>query len=274
MEGYPDDRVTDRSAHWLPLLRRLTELSPDWIVWKNADRALGEDGDVDSVAPRPLWPAVEDLFRGWASDNALGPVGVCRHFANVPIFVAVPPGEPTLLELDVRTGKVWRGASLFTLEDLRPLAEIDPRGFRRVRPGAEGLFKLLLNGVRGTGGPDWPALREKRVAELLRADPEGARLAAGLLGWASGPAIRAAERVAAGGWDRPAMTGVMAWALAGAGRDPGVFAQRVRFRAELSKTVARCPLLTTIWYHDRRIPADRAEWLSRVAAAHREVGAA
>ena len=240
------------------------------MVWKNADRALGEDGDVDSLAPRPLWPAVEEHFRGWASDNGLGPVIVCRHFANVPIYVAVPDGLPTLLELDVRTGKVWRGASLFTLDDLRPLAEIDPRGFRRVRPGAEGLFKLLLNGVRPTGGPNRAALRQKRVAELLKADPEGARLAAGLLGWAAGPAVRAAESVAAGGWDRGAMTAVIAWALAGAARDPGVFARRVRFRADLSKTVARCPLLTTIWRHDRRIPADRAEWLSRVAAAHRD----
>ena len=30
----------DRSAIWLPLLRRLTEVSPHWVVWKNADAAL------------------------------------------------------------------------------------------------------------------------------------------------------------------------------------------------------------------------------------------
>jgi hypothetical protein len=35
---------------WLPLLRRLTEVSESWAVWKNVDRALVGQGDVDSIA--------------------------------------------------------------------------------------------------------------------------------------------------------------------------------------------------------------------------------
>ena len=45
----PED-VPRRPPPWLPLLRRLTELSPAWGVWKNADRAIAGYGDIDSIS--------------------------------------------------------------------------------------------------------------------------------------------------------------------------------------------------------------------------------
>ena len=51
--------ASDRTALWLPLLRRFTELSPRWVVWKNADAALAGVGDIDAAAPESDWPALE-----------------------------------------------------------------------------------------------------------------------------------------------------------------------------------------------------------------------
>ena len=87
-----------------------------------------------------------------------------------------------------------------------------------MRPGAEGLLKLVLNGSRWGGRPNFEGLRTKHVAELLDQDEEGARLCAPLFGPAAPAVLALADSVRAGGWDRTAMLKVEAQALFKAGR--------------------------------------------------------
>lgn len=255
----------DRTAVWLPLLQRLTEASPGWVVWKNADSALAGVGDIDAAAPDADWPVIERVFREWALAGRFGPVIVCRHIPGGLNLVAVPPHMSTLLEMGVKARRIWRGSTLFVLDDLRPLMEMDARGFRRIRPGAEGLFKLLLNGVRWDGRPNLAALAAKNVAPLLAADPEGVRRAAALLGPAASAAIAGAQSAADGKWDRGAMLIVQGWAVARGLREPAVMARRVRFRLH---GTSECPVVHAILRDQRRIPDDRARWLEAVASDH------
>ncbi len=252
-------------APWLPLLVRLTEEYPRWAVWKNAESALAGTGDVDAVAPSSDWKGIAAEFRRWARERRRGPVIECRHIAGGMNLVAVPPDGDLLLEMGVKWRKVWRGATLFTLDQLEDLLDMDDRGFRRLRPGAEGLFKLLLNGLRWSGGPDARGLEAKGVGNLLRADPDGARAAARLLGRAGRPAERLARGVAEGEWDRGAALAVQGWTVARAIGEPRVAARRALFRLAGRRS---CAVVATLLGARRRIPADRAAWLARVAENH------
>ncbi len=250
---------------WLPLLRRLSDVSPHWVVWKNVDSALSGTGDIDAAAPPTDWPVITDEFRRWAATYALGPVVVCRHIPGGLNLIAVPPRMPTFLEIGVKARKVWRGATLFVLDDLKPLMIEDERGFRRLRLGAEGLFKFVLNGTRRGGRPDWDALRAKHVLEQIRDDPAGTRAAARLFGTVEDSLVKATERAVAGEWDRTAMLKVEAWALAKALGAPRVLLDRLRFRAVSSAT---CPVVATLLTRRRRIPDDREAWMRLVATTH------
>ena len=67
------------------------------------------------------------------------------------------------------------------------MVELDAWGFRRTRPGAEGV--ILLDAVAQDGvEPDWPTLRARNVASLVARDRTGVRETARLL---LGPADRA-----------------------------------------------------------------------------------
>ena len=129
-----------RAASLLPLFRRLTTLSPASIAWKNADPALAGVGDVDWVAPSETWDAIVSEVRAWATQVGLGPVVVCRHIPD-GMFVLALDAEREFFQLDVRSRATYRGATVFRAHDLVPMAEMDPRGFRTLRPGAEGLLK-------------------------------------------------------------------------------------------------------------------------------------
>jgi hypothetical protein len=255
----------DRTATWLPLLVSLTSDVPRWLVWKNAESAFTGTGDIDAAAPPEDWPRIIEAFRAWALERDLGPVIVCRHIPGGLNLIAVPSGWPTFLEMGTKARRIWRGATLFVLEDIEPLAVLDERGFRRLRPGAEGLFKLLLNGTRRNGLPDEAALAAKQVRELLRADPAGAAAAAGLYGVAAGPLRRAARAAAAGGWDRPALLAFQGSMLVRAALHPGVLWARLRFRLRGRRA---CPIAAAILDGDRRIPEPRDAWLARVAVDH------
>lgn len=256
---------TDRHQRWLPLLRTLTRDVSHWCVWKNVDSALTGTGDIDAAAPDTAWPTIEARFVEWANDQDLGPVVACRHIPGGLNLVAVPDDATTLLEMGTKARRVFRGGTMFVLDDLVPLFVLDPRGFRTVRPGAEGLFKLALNGMRWDGTPNEAAMRSKRVRELLAADPDGVERAAEVFGRAAAAAVRGARAAAAGGWDRRAMLSVQAWALTNAVGDPPTLARRIRFRLSGRH---RCPVVRVLLDHARVIPADRRGWLRDVAAEH------
>lgn len=255
----------DRAGMWLPLLRRLTERFPSWAVWKNVDSALHGHGDVDSLADPAEWPAIEAEFRAWAAEHGMTTVIVCRHVPQGPHLVAFGPGMRHFVQLDVKERATVRGSTLVDWRRLLPLAELDPRGFRRVRPGAEGVVKLLSNGLAPGGRMDGEGLRKKRVAELLARDPEGVRRMARLFGPAAGALRRGADAAARGGWDRPAMLRVEAWCLLRAVAEPRTMLSRLRFKYHGR---ARCPLIQAIRAGGRRIPDDGEAWMGAVRRTH------
>jgi hypothetical protein len=256
----------DRSALWLSLLRRLTERFPRWAVWKNVGSALTGPGDVDSLAPPEDWPAIEVEFRAWAAENGLGPLIVCRHVPQGPHFIALQEGSPYLMQLDVKVRGTFRGSTLIDVPSLLALSELDAEGFRRVRPGAEGVIKLASNGTRRWGRKNADGLLGKGVVELLQRDPEGVRAAAALLfGPASGAFLSGADSVVRGEWDRGAMLTAEAWALLRSAAEPWVPASRAWFDLVGKK---RCPVLRAIREGNRRIPGERADWLREVATTH------
>lgn len=254
--------AVNREAVWLPLLQRLTAASHSWVAWKNVDSALNGFGDVDSAAPPEDWERLADEFSAWAFSSGLGPVVLCPHAPNLLHLVALRDGEP-FFELDLVGRKVFLGSTLFVPGDLSPVTEMDERGFRRVRPGAEGLIKLIGNGALRNGLPNRPGLVSKRIPQLLAADPDGVRVAARLFGPAEGDVLTLARAVVRGSWDRRAMLSLEAWFLIRAVKEPRSVAARLRFR----RARQSCPVLRAV-FGGRVVPGDVHLWLEDVGRTH------
>ena len=213
-------------SRWLPLLRQLTQDAPSLVVWKNASRTLRGEGDLDVVAAPPDWPVIVDLFVRWADGQGLTPA-LCDHVPN-SLFLRAEGSEPPAFELDVKSRGTFLRSVLFEALDLSSLVEWDPLGFRRLRPGAEGLLKLLLNGVSRRGTPKWERVTREDIGRLVAADPAGAVAAASLFGWAEWAARDVARAVATGRWSRSSMLVLQAWAARNAFRHPTILIRRIR----------------------------------------------
>jgi hypothetical protein len=251
-------------AIWLPLLRRLASVAPSGGVWKNADAALAGIGDVDFTASEDRWDLIVEEFRGWAAQVGAEPVVVCRHVPDTLLVIGVDEARPELLQLDVRGRATFRGSTVLKANDLIALMRKDGRGFRVLRPGSEGLLKLVLKGLGLGGRPKWDRLRRERVAELLRQDPEGKVAAASLFGPARTAVIAGADAVVRGGWRRAAMLEVEATLAARMLREPSVVLRRAAFRL----TGNDCPVVRSTMRHGRKIPADTASWMAKVVTDH------
>ncbi len=256
--------ASDRTGPWLTLLGRLTERVPGWMVMKSVESALTGTGDVDSVAPLEAWPRVIDQVRTWAGEHGLGPVIVCPHVPNVLHLITLDPDRPFFFELDVNRRKIFLGSTLFYPRDLFALSVVDTRGFRITRPGTEGLLKLVQNGAKRGGRPDWEGIRRKRVAELLATDPEGVRAGARLFGRGADAVVRVANAVLEGRWDRKSMLQVEAHCILRGLGDVTALAARVRFRI----VRRRCPVLKAVFEGARQVPGDRHAWLEAVRRSH------
>ncbi len=191
-----------RGLLWLPLLQRLTVLSPRFVVWKNASAALDGHGDLDVIAPPSDWDAIESEFRRWAAAAELEPVAVCRHIPGSMFLLAADPKRPAFFELDIKARGTFRGTTIFRPSDLRRVSELDPRGFRRLRPGAEGVLKLIVNGTADDGALNPRRVQRERVVELLQSDPVGAEQAAQLFGRAGAQVLGLVDGFLRGEWDR------------------------------------------------------------------------
>lgn len=257
--------VPRRDDLWVPLLRRLTERFPGWAVWKNVGSALAGTGDIDSFAPPEDWPAIQAEFVDWAGEQGLGPVLVCRHIPQGPHFITVQAGSPYIVQLDVKERGTFRGSTFIDAWDLMRLSEVDIAGYRRVRPGVEGVIKLCMNGVRLGGLPNEAAIERKGVRELLAADPEGVRLGAALLGPAAPALLRGATAVLDGRWDRPAMAFVEGWSAVRSLTEPWTAVSRWRF---VNVTAPRCPVIRLIRNAERIVPGDPDAWIRSVADGH------
>jgi hypothetical protein len=247
-------------APWLPLLRALTSQTRTWAVWKSPASALAGEGDVDSVAAEQDWPVVVREFRNWAREAGIGPVIHCTHFSGLLILVACAGERPTrLLQLDVYSRHLFRGAPVVSADELVPLTGLEEQGYRRLRPGAEALLLLLRRLPRG-GRVLSPAARAP-ILELLRTDPAGAAELAALLGFPP----RALRTFEAGGWDRRSS---LAFEVRAASR---LLLHPAELRACIALDYRRlrgCSLVESL-EQGRRVDGDRSEWLSVIARTHR-----
>ena len=255
----------DRTEMWLDLLRRVTREVPTWSTWKNVDSAFAGTGDVDSLAPPSAWPAIRQVFVDWATEREYGPVVVCPHVRLGPHFITLQPGAPYIVQLDVKERATFRGSTLIDADELMGLCVLDDRGFRRVRQGADGVIRLLSNGVRPGGRMNAEGLAKKNVKRLLAADPEGVEAMARLFGPARSAVVAGAQAVVGGGWDRRAMAIVEGWSLARSTAEPRLAATRLWF-AQVEKK--RCAVISLIRDDDRRVPRNPEAWLERVGEHH------
>jgi thymidylate kinase len=221
-----DGEGSTESSRWLPLLRQLTQDAPSLVVWKNASRTLRGEGDLDVVAAPSDWPVIVNLFVRWADGQGLIPA-LCDHVPN-SLFLRAEGSDPPAFELDVKSRGTFLRSVLFEALDLGSLVEWDRLGFRRLRPGAEGLLKLLLNGVSRRGTPKWERVAREDIRRLVAADPAGAVAAASLFGWAAWAARDVARAVATGRWSRSSMLVLQAWAARNAFRHPTILIRRIR----------------------------------------------
>jgi hypothetical protein len=244
----------------LSLLRRLSDLEPAWLVWKHGESAATGSGDIDSAAPAEAWHRIMGAHRAWADDAGLGPTVSCQHAPGLLVLVACMGGEPLrLFQLDVYA----RVAAVAPARSLQAAAEVDPQGYRRLRPGAEGLLRLVA-AVRRPARPPGNAKELECIRELLLADAAGAELAAASLGRVGGVAIAGARAVAAGSWDSGAMLRLELAQLARAVHDPRDRIAWLRFRLGPGR---RCPVLAAL-AAGRVAPGSREAWLAEVARGH------
>jgi hypothetical protein len=258
-----------RAALFLDLAGRLTARHPRWVLLKGIDSALHGSGDLDSAAPGQDWPVIEETFRGWASDHGLSPVIVCRHGAIGRILIAFEPGAREMLELDLLRSRSWRGSRLFEATDLLAHATLRDPGYRVVRPGVEGVLKLLWHGVRRGGGGDPGRLAAKNVIPLLREDPDGVTAGVDLLPHGRREVQHLVDACLSGRWDRPAALRLEARYVAESLRRPLDLARGLRFRLV---TTRRCPVFVTMMRGGRRVPGEFDDWLGLVARSHDVTG--
>lgn len=255
----------DLSGIWLPLLRDLTDRFPGWTVWKNPESAFDGPGDIDSMAPPEQWDVIEEVFKDWARKSGLRPTIVCRHVPQGPHFITVHPDWPHMLILDVKELSTWRGSTLIDHRRARDVAEVGDDGFRRVRPGAEGFAKLLLNGVLPGGRMNEPGLEKKGVRDLLSSDPEGVEMAIRWIEPLSRVLRRGVDAYLSGGWDRQAMATVeLGFVLRSLG-EPVTAVSRLWFKNHLIK---QCDVLQSVRKRDRAIPEDAERWYREISVNH------
>jgi hypothetical protein len=253
-----------RGSIWLSLLQRLTAAAASWGVWKSPRSALEGQGDVDSTAPAGEWETIVAEFRSWARDEQLGAVVVCPHIPGLLVLAAcIGEGPPRLLQLDVYAERVFRGAPLVGAASLRKLMQTEPQGFRRLRPGAEGLLRLCGEGIR-RGGKPADSGTAQAIARLLQKDPEGVQQACAVLG-ARGPhALAVAHALARGGWDRRAALRLESMSLLGLLQEPRQLV--VNVRRDLRR-LRPCGVLRAL-EAGRTIPGDPGLWLARESLSH------
>jgi hypothetical protein len=253
---------------WLDLLRDLSRGYEGFIVWKGLDEALEGFGDVDAALPQRDWDALEETFRSWAAGRGLGPVVSCRHIPGSLLLLAIEPGTDRFFELDVKSSAWLAGARLWDADSLRSLTVDDERGFRRLSRGAEGVFRLVLNGLRKDGRANEEQIARKHVRELL-VSGERAREAALLFGRTGDDVMRCAHAVRAGEWDEVAGKKIRSWARRTAMLHPVQALKRAHFRLV---TRNRCPVIKAV--RNGALPKNSQAWLDEASKGHRSMGVA
>jgi hypothetical protein len=169
--------------------------------------------------------------------------------------------------LDLCADCYWRGAPLFSAEQVAPLMATDRRGFRYLRPGAEGVLLLLLNGIRRGGAADREAIENQLVRELIESDSEGVRAAATVLRVAQDECLTLVDSLRHGTWKRTSALRLELGAIARAVASPRNLASRAVFRAHAFRG---CEIIRAT-RTGRNRPHNLASWLQQVSETHRVV---
>jgi hypothetical protein len=219
--------------------------------------------DIDSVADPSEQDVITRRFLDWAARNDFFPVISCNHLPGSLLLVAAA-ADGRLVELHLVHRAILRGAVLFEAAELEPMMVADPRGFRRLRTGAEGLMLFFHNGITKSGSPDRGALETKGILKMIQEDPHGADLAAQVFGGGAGNARKAVAAAGRGEWSRSAILFVEIVLALRALRRPSLLASRIAFRVA---GAAYCPVLAAL-QSGRRTDSTQEEWLQNVRRSH------
>jgi len=258
--------TSDRFDLWSSLLVRLLRASPRWAVSGNVEEGLAGEGDVDLVAPPADWMELEREFRRWAKQSGFDPIVACPHRPGVLVLVAMGDPREPLYKMEILGYRYFRGVRMFAAEDLLPAMEMDPRGWRRLRPGAAALIKLVPNGITWSGGLKWTGPKAARVLDLLRQDPEGVHLASKAFPSMGSLVESAAQAAAAGRWPRARMIALEGWALSRSLLSPLEVLSRVRYRMG---TAGRCELLCAL--REEGLVVRDVSQFQKLAESHEDV---
>ena len=141
------------------------------------------------------------------------------------------------------------------------MTSIDPRGFRRLRPAAEGVLALLSS---GTLFRTLSASETERIAGLFREDPNGVAEAADALGFLAPAARRAVAAVCAGTSPRRSLLEADLRTVARLICQPSTLISVAVFDLTWRR---RCPVLAAL-QGGRCVRGDRRAWLKRAMADH------
>jgi hypothetical protein len=219
--------------------------------------------DIDSVADPSEHSVIARRFLDWTTRNRFVPVISCHHLPGSLLLVAPAP-DGRLVELHLVHRAILRGAVLFEAAELEPMMVEDSRGFRKLRPGAEGLMLFFHNGITKSGSPNPGALESKSILKMIHEDPNGADAAAHVFGAGARNARKAVAAAEHGGWSRSAVLFVEMLLALRALRRPSLLASRIMFRVA---GAAYCPVLASL-QSGRRIDSNREHWLRRVRRSH------
>lgn len=239
-------------------LRELCRRHPELLGWKNVDRALLGQGDIDAAAPRNRVATIA----ADAVDIAPATLGAthvirCEHVVDKLLhFFVQPQLLPQLFEFDLCTQPGRGLAPWASPSRLLALAELDDNGIRRIRPGAEAVVVLVYRGLSPRGRSGLTDDEMQFVTTRIAEDRAGAEQACRTLPPrpARGPLHRLVDGLADGKWQQDLVRrAFLGFAISGPAH-PVFTTRRVRYRFQLA-TGRECLMSDLARHHSRRVPA-------------------
>jgi len=159
------------AASWTTILPTLST-TPEFMVWKNLDRALAGQGDVDAACPAARREAVTARALDVARERSAYQVAViCDHLPwNRLVTFCDEECFPSIAELHLCLQPFRRGVPWAAPSSLLSQSIVDPSGIRRARPAAEALVGLVTHGLSSTGLPAFGPGERATVRAALRSD--------------------------------------------------------------------------------------------------------
>lgn len=181
IEHSPTARATIAAA-WKTILPTLSA-DPEFLVWKNLDRALRGQGDVDAACPAAHGEELTQRALQAARDQSDYQVAViCDHLPwNRLVTFCSEELFPSIAELHFcfqpfRCGVPWASPTSLVTQSI-----VDTAGIRRSRPAAEALVTLVTHGLSLSGLPRFRGEERALVHTALRSDFDGIRPAVAAL---------------------------------------------------------------------------------------------